>query len=132
MNTDFLRPIQENFAVRVFAALAVLICFISFSFSALCIRQERISLRESAIHRGHLLNRILAHSARIGIFSENEKLLAGPIEAILQQEGVLVAEVYSSMGDLLGRQEKPETVNNLRSAATYTKTTIKIHECVFR
>src|SRR4030042_63392 len=101
MSINFFKSFHENFSVRVFTAFAILICLISFSFAAFFIHHESTSLRDAAITRGHLLSGILAHSVRIGVFSENEKLLEEPVEGILRQEGVLGVAVFDLGGALL-------------------------------
>ena len=106
MNVNFLKAFRENFGVRVFAAVAILISLISFSFTTFCIYNESKSLTDTAISRGNLLTRILAHSARIGVFSENEKLLEGPVQAVLQEEDVLEVAIFNLKGRLLKRAEK--------------------------
>src|SRR4030042_780958 len=116
MSIDFFKSFHENFAVRVFTAFAILICLISFSFTAFFIRHESTSLRDAVITRGHLLTGILADSVRIGVFSENEKLLEGPVEGILKQEGVLGVAGFDLGGGLLKgvgkvERESPRTIS---------------------
>lgn len=106
MNVNLLKAFHENFGVRVFAAVAILISLISFSFTAFFIYNESKSLTDTAIDRGNLLAGILAHSARIGVFSENEKLLEVPVEGVLQQEGVLEVAIFNLKGRLLKKAEK--------------------------
>jgi signal transduction histidine kinase len=118
MNINFFKSFHENFAVRVFAAFAILICLISFSFTAFFIHHESISLTDAVIQRGHLLAGILAHSVRIGVFSENEKLLEDPVEGILHQEGVLGVAVFNLTGDLLKGVGKVER-ESLRTISPY-------------
>jgi signal transduction histidine kinase len=101
MKINFFKSFHEDFALRVFTAFAILICLISFSFTAFFINHESASLKDEVIKRGHLLSGILAHSVRIGVFSEDEKLLEDPVEGILHQEGVLGVAVFNLKGDLL-------------------------------
>jgi len=106
MNVNFLKTLRENFRVRVLTVFAILISIISFSFTAFIIHYESKSLTESVISKGSLLAKVLAHSSRIGVFSENEKLLGGPVEGILSQEDVLQVSIYNVNGRLLRIDKK--------------------------
>jgi signal transduction histidine kinase len=116
MNVNLFKAFHENFGVRVFAAVAILISLISFCFTTFFIYNESKSLRDTAIDRGKLLAGILAHSARIGVFSENEKLLQVPVEGVLQQEGVLEVAIFNLKGQVLKKAEKANTGSPDKSA----------------
>ena len=98
MRLNLLKSLNENFGIKVFAAFTLFIFIISFSFTSFFIHRQGKSLRESLIKNGRLLARILAHNSRIGVFSENEELLRGPVEGIFQQEGVLEVSVFNLEG----------------------------------
>ncbi|MEJ2725947.1 MAG: HAMP domain-containing protein [Deltaproteobacteria bacterium] len=106
MNINLLKTLRENFSVRAFIVFAILISIISFSFTTFLIRQESKSLTERAISKGTLLATVLAHTSRIGVFSENEELLRGPVEAVIEQEGVLEASIFNLDGKLLRKGRK--------------------------
>ena len=108
MRSNLLKTLNENFGIKVFAAFTLFIFIISFSFTSFFIHRQGKSLRESLIKNGRLLARILAHNSRIGVFSENEELLRGPVEGIFQQGGVLEVSVFNLEGELLTKQERPE------------------------
>ncbi len=108
MRVHLLRTLNESFGFKVFAALAVFIFVISFSFTSLFIHHQSNSLKDSLIKKGKLLVNILAHNSRIGVFSENQDLLKDPINGALQQEGVLEASVFNLEGELLSSKERPE------------------------
>jgi len=112
MNINFLKTLRENFRIRVFTVFAILISIISFSFAAFLIHQERKSLTESVISKGTLLARVLAHSSRIGVFSENEELLGSPVESVLDQEGVLEVLIFNLNGKLLRKDKKGRSWNH--------------------
>lgn len=108
MRLNLLKTLNENFGIKVFAAFTLFIFIISFSFTSFFIHRQGESLRESLIKNGRLLARILAHNSRIGVFSENEELLRGPVEGIFQQGGVLEVSVFNLEGELLTKQERPQ------------------------
>jgi len=109
MNARFLRSLNERFGVKLFALFAVFIIIISFSFTVFFINHQRQSLRDTLIHKGQLLARVLAFSSRIGVFSENEALLKDPIEGILRQQEVVEVSILNRQGDLLGQQARAGT-----------------------
>lgn len=108
MRLILLKTLKENFGIKVFAAFALFIFAVSFSFTFFFIHHQGKSLRDTLIKNGTLLARILARNSRIGVFSENEELLKGPVEGIFQQEGVLEVSVFNPEGELLARREGPE------------------------
>jgi len=123
MKVNFLKTLRENFCVRVFTVFAILISIISFSFTAFLIRQESKSLTQSVISKGTLLARVLADSSRIGVFSENEKLLQGPIENILGQEAVLDVSIFNLDGNLLRKDRKGGSWDHDKVLVTNTAST---------
>ena len=116
MRLDLLKTLNESFAFKVFAAFALFIFVISFSFTSLFIHHQSNSLKDSLIKKGKLLANILAHNSRIGVFSENQELLRDPINGALQQEGVLEASVFNLDGELLSSKERPELRASEKSA----------------
>ena len=108
MRLHLLKTLNESFGFKVFAAFALFIFVISFSFTSLFIHHQSNSLKDSLTKKGKLLVNILAHNSRIGVFSENEELLKDPINAALQQEGILEASVFNLEGELLSSKERPE------------------------
>jgi signal transduction histidine kinase len=110
MNPRFLKSLNEKFGVKLFALFAAFMIIVSFSFTVFFIDHQRQSLHDSLMNKGQLLARVLAFSSRIGVFSENENLLKGPIEGILRQEGVMEVSILNLQGDLLRQQARPGTV----------------------
>jgi len=116
MRLELLKTLNESFGFKVFAAFALFIFVISFSFTSLFIHHQSNSLKDSLIKKGRLLANILAHNSRIGVFSENQELLKDPINGALQQEGVLEASVFNLDGELLSSKERPELRASEKSA----------------
>jgi two-component system sensor histidine kinase UhpB len=116
MRLNLLKTLNENFGFKVFAAFALFIFVISFSFTSLFIHHQSNSLKDSLIKKGKLLVNILAHNSRIGVFSENQELLNDPINGAFQQEGVLEASVFNVEGKLLSAKERPEIRASEKSA----------------
>ena len=101
MNLNLLKAFNENFAVKFFVVFNIFIFIISLSFAAFFLHHQSQFLTETLIKNGKLLAKILAHNAKIGVFSENEGLLIEPVNGILQQEKVLEVSVFNQDGNLL-------------------------------
>jgi PAS domain S-box-containing protein len=106
MRLNLLKTLNENFGIKVFAIFALFFFIISCSFTSFFIHHQSKSLKETLIKNGKLLTRILAHSCKIGVFSENEELLEVPVEGVFQKEGVLEVSVFNLEGGLLAKQER--------------------------
>jgi signal transduction histidine kinase len=97
---------QKNFSIKIFSFFAFFILIITFSFTAFFFRQESKSLTDALIQNNLLLADILAYSARIGVFSENEELLRNPVDGIFQQKETVEVSIFNVNGRLLKRQER--------------------------
>ena len=115
MHLNFLKVINENFAIKVFAAFIVFVFVISFSFCAFFIHNKRSHILSELIKNGSLLAGILAHNSRIGVYTENEDLLNNPVAAIFKQKGVLAVSVFNLKGELLKKREKSASVYTAES-----------------
>ena len=104
-----MKRIKEKFGIKVFVALTVFIFIISFSFTAFYIHDQKKSLTDTLIVNGKLLAGILAGTSRIGVFSENERLLKDPVEGVFHQKEALEVSVFNLDGNLLIARKRPET-----------------------
>ncbi len=109
MNLNFMKAFNENFAIKVFVKLAVFIVTIYCCLSIFFIHNQRKTLTDSLIHKGHLLVGILAHNSRIGVFSENLELLNAPADGVFQQDAVLQVIICNLEGKVLKKLERPGT-----------------------
>ncbi|MCD6352826.1 MAG: response regulator [Proteobacteria bacterium] len=105
MKINFLKIFNKKFAVKVFVAVTVFLFVISFSFTTFFIYQQSRSLIENLEKNGTLLTGILAYSVRLGVFSEDRRLLENTVEGIFQQENVLDVSVSSLERELLKKQK---------------------------
>ncbi|MCF8029051.1 MAG: hypothetical protein K9K81_11845, partial [Desulfobacteraceae bacterium] len=71
------------------------------SLTGFFVYHQSASLNASLVERGGLLVRVLAHSARVGIFAENPELLENPVDGIARQKEVARVMVYNANGDLI-------------------------------
>ena len=105
MKIDFLRISNKKFAVKFFVTVTLFLFIISCSFTAFFIYQQGKALKEKLVKNGKLLTGILAYSVRLGVFSEDKRLLENTVEGIFQQENVLEVSVFSLEKQLFNKQK---------------------------
>lgn len=93
--------LRERFGTKVFAVFALFIVVISGCFTVLLLRHQTQSLTEGLIAQGELFVQLLAHSSRIGVFSENQDLLEDNLQGIVQNREIVEAAVFGADGRLL-------------------------------
>jgi signal transduction histidine kinase/ActR/RegA family two-component response regulator len=98
MESNLLRTIRESFRFKVILIGILFILIGAFSFMAFFVHEQRTFLNDSLMERGKLLARVLARSAKVGIFSENSGLLMDPIETIAMQKEVVGVSVFNAEG----------------------------------
>ena len=109
LKLNLIQAVRRKFGIKIFIIAAAFIFFISISFSYFYIDRQAIFLRNNLIETGRLLSGILAYNSRIGVFSENDKLLKDPVEGIFQHQEVLEASIVNLEGLLLIRQQAPRS-----------------------
>jgi hypothetical protein len=82
-------------------------------------------LEEHLLYEGRQLAGLIAHSSRLGVFSENAELLEGPIEGVLQYEEMLLVQVYASDGRLLQARSKPGKDHLIGSVSDHSDVRVK-------
>jgi PAS domain S-box-containing protein len=115
VRSNLFRRVRESFQSRVFFLLTFLILVTSVAFTALYLRNERISLSERLVAEGELLARLLAYNSRLAVFAEQESMLREVADGILQHDNVLSAAVVGADGKILTIRVK--TGNKIASGA---------------
>lgn len=101
--------LRERFGTKVFAVFTLFIVVISCCFTGLLLRHQARALTGGLEAQGVLFVQLLAHSSRIGVFSENQDLLGDTIQGIIQNREILTAAVYGAEGRLLRERTKPNS-----------------------
>lgn len=104
MAFNFTKILRENFRVKVVFIGVVFVLIVCASFTIFFVHREKASLNNALIKNGKLLAGILAHSSRLGVFSENNNLLKDPIDGIFEQQEVVAVSVFNEEGNLLNRK----------------------------
>ena len=76
--STLIKVVSENFTAKVLIALTAYMIIVSFSFTYFFFQYQYRFLTENLVKNGKLLAEILAHEARIGVFSENNTFLRPP------------------------------------------------------
>jgi len=111
LKINFIKAVRRSFGLKIFIIAASFIFFMSVSFTGYYIHYQAKFLRNTLIKDGNLLSGILAYNSRIGVFSENDKLLKDPVEGIFQHQGVLKVSIFNWEGILLTQQHAPRSKN---------------------
>lgn len=107
MTFNFLQTFRRSFRFKVLLISILFMLVPSMSLTAFFMYQQSAYMDEALIERGRLLARVLAHSAKMGIFSESRDLLHAPVEGIARQQEVLRVAVFNAEGGLLYVSVKP-------------------------
>jgi len=94
----------------VFIAFIGIIFLVSSGFTAFFFQHQRKTMEEYLKNSGIILSSILAYNSKIGVFSENKKLLMEPVSGIFQQNDVTNISIFNQKGDLLIQMERFENV----------------------
>jgi signal transduction histidine kinase/ActR/RegA family two-component response regulator len=94
-------PFGSHFRTKIFTIFSLLIVSITLAFTVFLFNYQSNSLTEKIISKGELLADMLAHSSRLGVFSENADQLAMPINGIMNNREVMAVAVFSTDGRIL-------------------------------
>ena len=101
MKLNFIQQLRESFGLRVFMIFTACIFLLVAAFTFFFFQYQRNALTLHLTQRGLLISQILAHSSKIGVFSENAALLTALGEGILEQPDVYAVSIYNRQGTLL-------------------------------
>ncbi|RJQ14700.1 MAG: HAMP domain-containing protein [Nitrospiraceae bacterium] len=102
-----IKYIRESFGAKIFLLFTCLIVVIHISFTALLVYNQGQLLRQHLIDEGEQLSGLLAYNSRLGVFAENEDLLKYPVGGILQNDEVILVQVFTVDGRELKTEESP-------------------------
>ena len=103
---SLLKAFRRSFRVKIILVSIFFMLVICASLTIYYVQVQRESQNEALVSRAQLLAGALAHSAKVGIFSENTDLLKDPLEGVLEHREVLYAAVFNSSGRrLLNRMQ---------------------------
>jgi signal transduction histidine kinase/CheY-like chemotaxis protein len=99
--------IRKQFVARFFILFTVVFILASTIVAAFFVGHQTKTLTNGMIHNGTLLSEVLAYNSRLGVFSENPKLLEDLVNGLLKMEGVCQVSVYNHEGKPLIDKANP-------------------------
>ncbi len=99
---------RESLAARIFFWFTLFIVIIFFSFTSFFTFYQRKTMKNDLISEGEQLTRLLAYNSRLGVFAENKDLLRDPIEGIMQDDEVVLVQVFTVDGRELKKMVRLE------------------------
>ena len=112
---------KKSFLTRTFLAFSVCIFMVTTGLSALFIHRQLNVQEEIVNEKGALLSNILAHNARIGVFSDNASLLKNPVKSVIDQKEVVKVSVWDFESRCLLSVDKRHSANNSTPALSGNK-----------
>ncbi len=103
---QFLKFILQNFRLKVFVIVAIVILLMTATFTVYFVQQRYRSLNDELIKMGSVLSGLLANNSKLGIFSENERFLKDPAEGVLEHDGVSSVYIFTKHGKILIGKER--------------------------
>ncbi len=92
---------KKKFSYKIFFAFALIISLITICFIFFFFHHQSRTIKEGLKNNGIMLADILAYNSKIGVFSENKKLLKNPVRGIFHQKDVVEVTIFSSEGNVL-------------------------------
>ncbi len=105
MIKDFL-ALQKSFSARIIFLLIVTMVVMAVLFDLVLISMLNKAYRSTHDDHGASLIRLLAHSVRLPVYTENEEELSGPVNGLLLQEDVVEVVVCNKEGRVLLQKTK--------------------------
>ena len=99
--TGALRKIKLSFGAKVFIRLTILISVITTSFTVVFLYEQSRTLKQGIRSEGELFAQLVAHSLRLGVFSENTALMEDVLGTYLENKKTLSVTAFNSEGKIL-------------------------------
>lgn len=106
---DFLKYKRDSLGAKIFYFFTIFILVIFYSFTAFFIYYQIETMKDNLIENGTQLAGMLAYNSRLGVFAENKDLLDGPVKGIMQDQEVVMVQVFTIEGSELIGIAKNET-----------------------
>jgi signal transduction histidine kinase len=109
-----LSRLKENFGLRVIYSFIIVIVVVLSAFTLFAVVREGNNAKEGLREHGYLLAGVLSRSLIVGVFAENERLLADAAEGIIGIKNVVSVSIYNEDFKMLcERIRKPAEKNAL-------------------
>ena len=106
MNNKFRFSVKESFGLKMLASFIVVIVVVLSVFTLFAVVHASNKAKAGLREQGKMLSRLLAHGAVVGVFAENEKMLANASEGALGLKDVVSISIYNSRLKILYAKSK--------------------------
>lgn len=103
---EFPKKLKESFRTKVFSLFILFIVIVSVSITIFFILHESEVYLEQLVSEGKQLSSFLAYNSRLAVFAENQEMLEIAAEAIVKNDHITAAAIFSSNGELLTEVNK--------------------------
>lgn len=107
MNSKFRFSLKESFGLKMLASFIVVIVVVLSVFTLFAVVHASNKAKAGLAEQGKMLSSLLAHGAVVGVFAENEKMLASAAEGALGLKDVVSISIYNSRLKILYAKSKP-------------------------
>ncbi len=114
MKSKFRFSLKESFGRKMLASFIVVIVVVLSAFTVFAVFQSGGKAKARLKEQGEMLSSLLAHGAVVGVFAENEKMLANAAEGALGLKDVDSISIYNTrMKVLYAKDKTPSGKNSL-------------------
>ncbi len=132
MNSKFRFSLKESFGLKMLASFIVVIVVVLSAFTLFAVVHESNRAKAGLREQGEMLSGLLAHGAVVGVFAENEKMLANAAEGALGLKDVISISIYNTRLKILyarsktpsGKGASPLPKNSIQDPGTAPATSV--------
>ena len=132
MNSKFRFSLKKSFGLKMLASFIVVIVVVLSAFTLFAVVHASNRAKAGLREQGKMLSRLLAHGAVVGVFAENEKMLANAAEGALGLKDVVSISIYNARFKILyaksktpsGRDASPLPENSVQDLEAARSTSI--------
>jgi PAS domain S-box-containing protein len=106
LNSKFRFSLKESFGLKMLASFIVVIVVVLSAFTLFAVVHESNKAKAGLREQGEMLSGLLAHGAVVGVFAENEKMLANAAEGALRLKDVVSISIYNARLKILYAKSK--------------------------
>lgn len=100
------RRLQMSFSAKIIFLLIITMVCMSAIFNIILISVQKEALKSSLNTQGTSLVRMLAHTVRLAVFTENSNEMLAPVEGLFLQDDVVEVVIWNTEGKVLLQKTK--------------------------
>ena len=112
LSRKFYFSLKESFGLKMLASFIVVIVVVLSAFTLFAVIHASNRAKAGLREQGEMLSGLLAHGAVVGVFAENEKMLATTVEGALDLKDVVSISIYNARLKILYAKSKTPSGKN--------------------